>query len=186
MNVPLENIANGKDEKTGRFIDHLTLEPLPENMTTPRHFLIEKRVVDLPYALIYMLIKNAEENEIPSPYHNGFLSPEDKKKFLTDLSNFTSIPTESLEKCWQQTVPTQEIEDLMVAILESEKFQQQFSDALTQVREENPNIDKEQVKLFLLVSALIEHFKTRTPNIRMTYFLDLLPEESRAYFTLKA
>lgn len=182
LNIPLEELANDKDKETGRFINHLTLEPFPENIRTPRHLIIEKRVVDLPSALFYMLTNKPEENAIPSPYHNGFLSSENKEKFLADLSKFTSISPEKLEKCWQQGVTKDEKEALIQALPQTENFQLILSDMLSRAREANLNIDEEQIKLEVLALCLKEVSLPLIRLKRLTYFLNLLPEDSKAYF----
>ncbi|HEX4838937.1 MAG TPA: hypothetical protein VFU89_00665 [Rhabdochlamydiaceae bacterium] len=104
-------LANNKREDG--WDDPITLENIPSDQITSSQILrIGKYASSIIPVLQRMLTADyttCPEGEIPHPYEPRSLSPDEKTKFLLEVSAFFSIPSKALENCWSVRVEDDDI-----------------------------------------------------------------------------
>jgi hypothetical protein len=179
-------LANNK-QKDG-WDDLITLETItPDQITSSQILRIGQYASTMISVLERMLTADyttCSKGEIPHPYEQRALFPDEKTKFLREVSAFFSIPSKALENCWRVQVENEDI-DPYAFQMEHWKFlpgllKQTVIDALE--KQLHP-IKRKQAFLKLLTDSVAQQYfskKFRSSDVSIPTFTNQQIVEARA------
>jgi|GEM_PF-2457535 len=179
-------LANNKREDGWE--DLITLETItPDRITSSQILRIGQYASTMIPVLQQMLTANyttCPKGEIPHPYEPRSLFPDEKDKFLREVSAFFSIPSEALEKCWNVRVENDDIARYAVKIKNWDSLPTLLkSMAIDSLEKQLWPIKRKQVFLKLLTDYVAQKYfskQFRCSDVSIPTFTRKQIEEERA------